>query len=54
VAYILKHHGEDGLRRLIAALATGLKTAEALPAAIGLSYADLQRAWEERLVASKQ
>ena len=54
VAYILKHHGEDGLRRLIAALATGLKTAEALPAAIGLSYADLQRAWEKRLVASKQ
>jgi hypothetical protein len=54
VAYIVKHYGEDGLRRLIAALATGLKAAEALPAAIGLSYADLQRAWEQRLVASKQ
>ena len=49
VAYILKHHGEDGLRRLIAALTTGLKAAKALPAAIGLSYAELQRAWEHRL-----
>jgi tetratricopeptide (TPR) repeat protein len=54
VAYILKHHGEDGLRRLIAALATGLKAAEALPAAIGLTYADLQRAWESRLVAKRE
>jgi tetratricopeptide (TPR) repeat protein len=54
VAYILKHHGEDGLRRLIAALATGLKGADALPAAIGMTYADLQRAWEKKLVASKQ
>ena len=54
VAYIVKHYGADGLRRLIAALATGLKAADALPAAIGLSYADFQRAWEQRLVASKQ
>jgi tetratricopeptide (TPR) repeat protein len=54
VAHIVKHRGEDGLRRLIAALATGLQAAEALPAAIGLTYADLQRAWEHRLVASKQ
>jgi hypothetical protein len=54
VAYILKHHGEDGLRRLIAALATGLKGAEALPAAIGLTYPEFQRAWEKKLVASKQ
>ncbi len=54
VAYILKNHGEDGVRRLIAALATGLKAGEALPAAIGLTYADLQRGWEQRLVARKQ
>jgi hypothetical protein len=53
VAYILKHHAEDGIRRLIAALATGLPAREALPAAIGLSYADLQRGWETRLVATK-
>ena len=53
VAHIVKRYGEDGLRRLIAALATGLKGAEALPAALGLTYADLQRAWEERLVASR-
>ncbi len=54
VAYVLKHHGEDGLRRLIAALATGLNAAEALPSAIGLTYPDLQRAWEQRLVAGQQ
>lgn len=51
VAYILKHHGEDGLRRLIAALATGLKAAEALPAAIGLSYEQLQGRWQRRLAS---
>ncbi len=53
VAYILNHHGEDGIRRLIAALATGRSAREALPAAIGLSYADLQAGWEQRLVAAK-
>jgi len=53
VAYIVKHYGDDGLRRLIAALATGLKAAEALPAAIGLTYTDLQRAWEQGLAASR-
>jgi len=52
VAYILKQHGEGGLRRLIEALATGVPAAEALRAAIGLSYADLQRAWQHRLVSS--
>jgi tetratricopeptide (TPR) repeat protein len=51
VAYLLKQHGEDGLRRLIAALATGLRAAEALPAAIGLTYSELQRAWEHRLAS---
>jgi tetratricopeptide (TPR) repeat protein len=54
VAYIEKQHGEDGLRRLIAALAAGLGPAEALPAALGMTYAELQRAWERRLVASRQ
>jgi hypothetical protein len=54
VAYIVKQYGVDGPRRLIASLAAGLKPAEALPAAIGLRYPDLQRAWEQRIVASSQ
>lgn len=49
VAYILKQHGEDGLRRVIAALATGATAAEALTAGIGLGYPDLQQAWQSRL-----
>ena len=53
VAYIVKQYGSDGARRLIASLATGLKPAEALPAALGLSYAELQRSWEQKLVASR-
>ena len=53
VAYIVKQYGADGMRRLIASLANGLEPAQALPAAIGLSYADLQRAWEQRIVASR-
>ncbi len=51
VAYIMKQYGTDGLRRIVAALAAGQKPAEALPAAIGLSYADLQKAWEQKLAA---
>ena len=53
VAYIAKQSGIDGLRRLIASLSTGLKPAEALPASIGLTYAALQHAWEQKLVASQ-
>jgi tetratricopeptide (TPR) repeat protein len=49
VAFVVRTRGEDGLRRLIAALATGLKAREALQAAIGLDYAGLQRNWERGL-----
>jgi tetratricopeptide (TPR) repeat protein len=49
VAYIAAYHGEDGLRRLIAALATGLKATDALNAALGVTYAGLQQGWEQRL-----
>jgi hypothetical protein len=49
VAYIMKQYGTDGLRRIVAALAAGQPPAQALPAAIGLSYADLQKAWEQKL-----
>ena len=52
VGYIMKQYGTDGLRRLVAALAAGQKPAEALPTAIGLTYADLQKAWEQNLAAS--
>jgi hypothetical protein len=51
VAFIQRTRGDEGLKRLIAALATGLPAKEALPAAIGLSYAELQRAWERGLAA---
>jgi tetratricopeptide (TPR) repeat protein len=53
VAYIVKQYGTDGLRRIVAALAAGQKPAEALPSAIGLGYADLQKAWEQKLVATR-
>jgi len=52
VAYIMKQYGTDGLRRIVAALAAGQTPAEALTAAIGLSYADLQKAWEQKLATS--
>jgi peptidase MA superfamily protein len=52
VAYIMKQYGTDGLRRIVAALAAGQKPAEALPSAIGLTYPDLQKAWEQKLAAS--
>ncbi len=50
VAYLLERYSEEGVRRLIASLATGLKPAEALQTALGLTYADLQRAWEKQLL----
>ena len=37
------------MRSLIDALSRGLSTREALGAAYALSYADLQREWEEHL-----
>jgi tetratricopeptide (TPR) repeat protein len=52
VAYIIRHRGERGLRRLIDALAEGRPAAEALPAALALSYGELQRDWEAHLRAS--
>jgi tetratricopeptide (TPR) repeat protein len=52
VAYIVERYGEEGMRRLIASLATGLKPAQALSAALGIGYAELQRDWEKRLVST--
>jgi hypothetical protein len=52
VAQLLRSGGEAGVGRLIDALGRGLPASEALPAAFGLSYGDLQRAWESYLLAA--
>ena len=49
VAHLLRRGGEPGVRALVDALGRGLSTREALGAAFALSYADLQREWEEHL-----
>jgi hypothetical protein len=48
-AHILRTRGVAGLRRLVESLGAGLPSDEALPNALGLSYAQLQRSWEEHL-----
>ena len=52
VAQLLRSGGEAGVRRLVEALGRGLPAKEALPAAFGLSYGELQRAWEAHLRAA--
>jgi tetratricopeptide (TPR) repeat protein len=52
VAQLLRSGGEAGLGRLIKALGRGLPAKEALPAAFGLSYGELQRTWEAHLLAA--
>ena len=52
VAQLLRSGGEAGVSRLIDALGRGLPAREALPAAFGLSYGELQRAWEAHLLAA--
>jgi tetratricopeptide (TPR) repeat protein len=49
VAYLLRTRGEDGIRRLLAALGDRIPSEEALPVAVGLSYAELQQAWQAEL-----
>ena len=49
VAHILRKRGEAGLLRLMAALSDRLPAEEALPVSIALSYAELQRSWEDHL-----
>jgi tetratricopeptide (TPR) repeat protein len=50
VAYLVRHGGEAGVRRLLEALGRGLPAAEALPATFALSYGELQRQWEAHLL----
>jgi hypothetical protein len=52
VAHILRTRGEAGVVRLISALSDRLPSEEALPVALGLSYAEFQKSWEESLRAS--
>ena len=52
VAQLLRSGGEAGVRRLVEALGRGLPAKEALPEALGLSYGELQRAWEAHLRAA--
>jgi tetratricopeptide (TPR) repeat protein len=51
VALLARRGGEEGLRRLIDALAGGAPAAEALPTTYALSYPELQREWQAHLVA---
>ncbi len=52
VGQVLRSRGEAGLVRLLAALGDGLPSEEALPVALGLSYAELQKSWEVQLKGS--
>ncbi len=49
VAHLLRLRREEGLVRLLAALGDGLPSEEALPVAIGLSYGEFQKSWEQQL-----
>ncbi len=49
VAHILRTRGEPALLRLIAALSDRLPSEEALPVALAVSYAELQKALEDDL-----
>jgi tetratricopeptide (TPR) repeat protein len=51
VAHIVRKRGDAGIVRLLSALADGLPSEEALPVALALSYPELQKSWEEYLVA---
>ena len=50
VAHVLRLRGSAGLRRLLDAIGEGRPTAEALPAALSLSYGEFQRDWEQHLL----
>jgi len=50
VAFLLRTRGDEGVRRLIEAIGAGRPAAEALPDAVALSYAELQRQWEQQLL----
>jgi hypothetical protein len=52
VAHLLRLRGATGLRALVAALARGQATDDALQTAFGLDYAELQRGWEAHLRSS--
>ena len=53
VAHVLRLRGNAGLRQLVDALADGRPAAEALPAALSLSYSEFQRDWEQYLLRAE-
>ena len=50
-AHLLRTRGVQGLIRLIESLGAGVPSDDALSQAIGMSYADFQRTWEQHLTA---
>jgi hypothetical protein len=52
VNHILRRSGEAGLVRLLLALGDRLPSEEALPVALGLSYPELQKSWEQSLLGT--
>ncbi len=54
VAFLLRTRGEAGLSRLLAALGDGLPSEEAIPVALALSYPELQKEWEQFLLATNE
>jgi tetratricopeptide (TPR) repeat protein len=53
VNHLLRTSGETGLVRLLSALGERLPSEEALPVALGLSYPEFQRSWEQALRAGE-
>jgi hypothetical protein len=49
VNHIIRTSGEAGLVRLLSALGDRVPSEEALPVALGLSYPEFQRSWEQSL-----
>jgi hypothetical protein len=49
IAHIGRSQGDEAIICLLAALGNGLSADEALPAALGIGYSELQEAWEAHL-----
>jgi tetratricopeptide (TPR) repeat protein len=52
IAHLLRLRGEEGVVRLLAALGDGTPSEEALPVAVGLSYPEFEKSWEQYLAAN--
>jgi tetratricopeptide (TPR) repeat protein len=52
VNHILRSRGEEGVTRLLAALADGIPAEEALVVSLAVSYPEFQQGWERQLLAA--